>query len=224
MPSNKFSAILFDLDGTLLDTLEEIATAANSVLQRRGYARHEVQAYRRFVGNGVGSLVERILPVDCRFNPRDVQQFAEELAAEYERREDRLTKIYPGIPELLTALQDKDIPLAILSNKPHLLTIRCANRFFSQWRFQSILGQQADRPRKPDPAGVFKTAKRLTLPLHSILYVGDTEVDIQTARATGITSVGVLWGFRSKAELIANKPDFIVETPKQILPLLEKKD
>lgn len=224
MPSNKFSAVLFDLDGTLLDTLEEIATAANSVLQRRGYARHEVQAYRRFVGNGVGSLVDRILPEDRRSNHHDVQQLTEELAAEYKRREDRLTKIYPGIPELLTALQDKSIPLAILSNKPHLLTIRCANRFLSQWRFQSILGQQADRPRKPDPAGVLKTAKRLTLPSHSILYVGDTEVDIQTARAAEITSVGVLWGFRSKAELIASKPNFIIETPKQILPLLEKKN
>lgn len=224
MPSNKFSAILFDLDGTLLDTLEEIATAANSVLQRWGYAHHDIKAYRRFVGNGVRNLVEQILPEDLRSNHHDVQQFAEELATEYERRGDRLTKIYPGIPELLTALQDKSISLAILSNKPHLLTIRCANRFLSQWRFQSILGQQASRPQKPDPAGVIKTAKRLTLSPHSILYVGDTEVDIQTARAAGITSVGVLWGFRSKAEMIANKPDFIVETPKQILPLLEEKD
>ena len=224
MPSNKFSAVLFDLDGTLLDTLEEIATAANSVLQRRGYAHHEIKAYRRFVGNGVHNLVERILPEDRRSNHHEVRQFAEELAAEYKRREDRLTKIYPEIPELLTALQDKSIPLAILSNKPHLLTIRCVNRFLSQWQFQSILGQQASRPRKPDPSGALKTAQRLMLSPHSILYVGDTEVDIQTARAAGITSVGALWGFRSKAELVANKPDFIVETPKQILPLLEKKD
>ncbi len=224
MSSNKFSAVLFDLDGTLLDTLEEIATAANSVLQRRGYACHEVQAYRRFVGNGVGNLVEQILPEDRRSNHRDVQQFAEDLAAEYESREDRLTKIYPGIPELLTALQDKGISLAILSNKPHLLTIRCANRFLSQWRFQSILGQRADRPRKPDPTGALEIAKCMRIPPHFILYVGDTEVDIQTARAAGITSVGVLWGFRSKAELIANKPNFIIETPKQILSLLEKKN
>ena len=224
MPSNKFSAVLFDLDGTLLDTLEEIATAANSVLQRQGYARHEIKAYRRFVGNGVRHLVERILPEDRRSNHHEVQQFTEELAAEYERRADRLTKIYPEIPELLTALQDQSIPLAILSNKPHLLTIRCANQFLSQWRFQSILGQQANHPRKPDPAGALEIAKRLTLSPHSILYVGDTEVDIQTAHAAGITSVGVLWGFRSKAELIANKPDFIVETPKQIFPLLEEKD
>ena len=224
MPSNKFSAILFDLDGTLLDTLEEIATAANAALQRRGCARHEIKTYRRFVGNGVRNLVERILPEDTHSNHRDVQQFAEDLAAEYERRADRLTKIYPGIPELLTTLQDKGISLAILSNKPHLLTIRCANRFLSQWRFQSILGQQTSRPRKPDPAGALEIAKRLRIPPHSILYVGDTEVDIQTARAAGITSVGALWGFRSKAELIANKPNFIVETPKQILPLLEKKN
>ena len=224
MPSNKFSAILFDLDGTLLDTLEEIAMAANAALQRRGYACHEIKTYRHFVGNGVRNLVEQILPEDRHSNHRAVQQFAEDLAAEYERRADRLTKIYPGIPELLTALQDKGILLAILSNKPHLLTIRCVNRFLSQWRFQSILGQQTSRPRKPDPAGALEIAKRLRIPLHSILYVGDTEVDIQTARAAGITSVGALWGFRSKAELIANKPNFIVETPKQILPLLEKKN
>lgn len=224
MPPSKFSAVLFDLDGTLLDTLEEIATAANSVLQRRGYARHEVQAYRRFVGNGVGSLVERILPKDRRFNHYEVRQFAKELAAEYERRADPLTTIYPGIPELLTALQDKGIPLAILSNKPHFLTIRCINRFLSPWRFQAVLGQQEARPRKPDPAGAREIAKRLRLSPHSILYVGDTEVDIQPARAAGIISVGVLWGFHSKADLVANKADFIVETPKQILPLLEKKD
>lgn len=162
MLSSKFSAVLFDLDGTLLDTLEEIATAANSVLQRRGYPCHEVKAYRHFVGNGVGILIKRILPEEPHSN-HHLQQLAKELAAEYERRADQLTTIYPGIPELLTTLQDKSIPLAIPSNKPHFLTIRCANRFLSQWRFQSILGQQADRPRKPDPAGALEIAKRLTL-------------------------------------------------------------
>lgn len=223
MPSNKFSAVLFDLDGTLLDTLVEIATAANSVLRRRGYPCHKVKAYRRFVGDGVHRLAEQILPEERRSNHQVVQQFAEELAVEYQRRADRLTTIYPGIPELLTTLQDKSISLAILSNKPHLLTIQCANRFLSPWRFQAILGQQASRPRKPDPAGALEIAKRLTIPLHFILYVGDTEVDVQTARAAGITSVGALWGFRSKAELVAHKADFIIETPKQILALLEKK-
>ncbi len=221
MLSNPFSAVLFDLDGTLLDTLEEIAAAANAVLRRRGYACHEIQAYRYFVGDGVRRLVERVLP-EGRRSSEQVRQFAEELAAEYEHRADRLTKIYPGIPELLTALEDREILKAILSNKPHLLTLRCAGRFLSRWQFQPILGQQADVPKKPDPASALHIAEQLNLPANSILYVGDTDVDMQTARAAGMCSVGALWGFRDREELLANGAGFIAEMPKQILPLLRK--
>ncbi|MCS1407891.1 MAG: Phosphoglycolate phosphatase [Verrucomicrobia subdivision 3 bacterium] len=216
---NHPAAVLFDLDGTLLDTLEEIATTANAVLDRHGYSGHKIEAYRYFIGGGVGRLVERILPEGCRSNEQ-VRQFTQELADEYERRSDLLTKIYPGIPELLTALEDLEIDKAILSNKPHHLTLSCVSRFLSAWRFHLVLGQKAGIPRKPDPAGALKVAEDLGLPATSVLYVGDTDVDMTTARAAGMTSVGVLWGFRSREELVAHHADFIVEAPDEILSFL----
>jgi phosphoglycolate phosphatase len=213
-------AVCFDLDGTLLDTLEEIAVSANAVLERNGYPTHDVESYRYHVGDGVRRLVERVVP-EALQNEALVSDFAKELEAEYDRRGNRLTRIYAGIQDLLTGLSERGIPMAVLSNKPHLLTVDCMKRFFPAFHFQVVLGQQAKTPRKPDPAGAIKIAGQLGCQPAEILYVGDTDVDMKTAKAANMIAVGVLWGFRSRDELLANGADHLVETPKEILRLVE---
>jgi phosphoglycolate phosphatase len=194
----KIRAVCFDLDGTLLDTLEEIAVSANAVLERNGFPTHDVESYRYHVGDGVRRLVERVLPAAIQ-NETLVSEFATELEAEYDRRENRLTRIYPGIQGLLTSLSE-----------------------FPAFHFQVVLGQQAKTPRKPDPAGAIKIADQIGCQPTEILYVGDTDVDMKTAKAANMIAVGVLWGFRSRDELLANGADHLVETPKEILSLVEE--
>ena len=153
-------AVCFDLDGTLLDTLEEIAVSANTVLERHGFPVHPVPAYRHFVGDGVRRLVERVLP-QGQVDPNRVNELTQELSREYDRRDNELTRIYPGIESLLDDLVEREIPLAVLSNKPHPLTLFCLQRFFPRITFAVAQGQRDDLPRKPDPAGALKLASTL---------------------------------------------------------------
>lgn len=216
---NTIRGVCFDLDGTLLDTLEEIGVSANTVLERFGYSPHPLEDYRYHVGDGVRRLVERILPSADSEESR-VLELAQELEREYHRRANRLTKIYPGIESLLTELGQRDISRAVLSNKPHALTQECMQRFFPTFKFVSIMGQQPGVPRKPDPTSALKTADELGLSPAEILYVGDTDVDMKTAVGAGMIPVGVLWGFRTREELETHGAAHIVETPRDILSLL----
>ena len=214
-----YLGVCFDLDGTLLDTLEEIAVSANTVLEREGFPTHDIASYRYHVGDGVRRLIERILPSSNQ-SECEIEALTQKLEAEYAARANKLTQIYDGITELLDSLKSQGIALAVLSNKPHSLTIDCMHRFFPKHSFQCIRGQQADTPRKPDPAGAFLVADSLGLPCNRILYVGDTDVDMQTAKAANMTAVGVLWGFRDREELLQHGADHIVDTPAAILDLL----
>lgn len=216
----KIHTVCFDLDGTLLDTLEEIAVSANAILERNGFASHEIDSYRHHVGDGVRKLVERILP-EASQTEKLVSDFVRDLEAEYDRRANRLTKIYPGIQDLLKSLSESGVSMAVLSNKPHLLTVDCMKRFFPEYAFQVVLGQQANTPRKPDPAGAIKIAEQIGCQTSQVLYVGDTDVDMKTAKAAQMIAVGVAWGFRSREELLANGADYIVETPEEIVSLVE---
>lgn len=194
--------------------------SANAVLERNGFPKHSVESYRYHVGDGVRRLVERVLPEAIQ-NKTLVSEFAAELEAEYDRRANRLTRIYSGIENLLTALSELGVPMAVLSNKPHLLTIDCMSRFFPDFDFQVVRGQQANTPRKPDPAGAIKIAGQIGCQTNEILYVGDTDVDMKTAKAANMIAVGVLWGFRSRDELSANGADHLVESPDEILALVD---
>ena len=209
-------AVCFDLDGTLLDTLEEIGVSANTVLKRLGYPPHEINAYRSFVGDGIRCLVERMIPRESLSDDR-VLEVATMLEKEYHRRANRCTRVYPGIMELLDRLEERSIPKAVLSNKPHELTLACIQRFFPQHSFSVVLGQRPGHPRKPDPAGAFEIASQLGVDPGSVLYVGDTDVDMQTAKAAGMIAVGVLWGFRRREELEGHGAEFVVAHPLEIL-------
>jgi len=213
-------AVLFDLDGTLLDTLSDIGAAVNRVLAGKGFPAHELDVYRYFVGDGSAMLINRALPKEKRTD--DVIRTC--LAAyleDYGRNWNVMTKPYEGIPEMLDALSDCGLKMAILSNKNHELAKRCTKELLSNWNFEVVIGQRNGVPPKPDPAGALEVAKRLNLPPVDFLYMGDSGVDMKTAVASGMFPVGVLWGFRSMGELRDNGSLALINRPSEILSLLD---
>jgi phosphoglycolate phosphatase len=210
-------AVLFDLDGTLVDSLEDIADSMNAVLARLGVPEHPVDAYRYFVGEGMEMLVRRALP-DGRDDDTTLTSALLAVRAEYAKRSVRKTRPYPGIPELLDTLAGREIPVAVLSNKPHAPTLDLVGRLLGSWSFAAVLGAGPDRPRKPDPAGAFEIAGELGIAPTEWFYLGDTATDMQTARAAGMGAVGVLWGFRTADELTAAGAELLLPHPLDLLP------
>lgn len=189
------AAVFFDLDGTLLDTLEDIADATNAALQSLGAPPHPVQAYRRLVGSGVGTLAHMALPPGRR-DPETAAECQRRLIGEYGSRWDAKTRPYSGVPELLDALADRALPVAILSNKPDAFTKRMAEKMLGRWAWAAVEGARDGVPVKPDPTLALEAAGKVGLPPSTIIYVGDSGTDVDTARAAGMVPAGALWGFR----------------------------
>ncbi len=214
-----YKAILFDLDGTLLDTLEDLGNSVNSVLARRDLPTHALDEYRYFVGDGTAMLISRTLPQGKR-NDETIRACLEELREEYGRNWKVNTRPYEGIPEMLDALTEHGLKMAVLSNKQHEFTRLCVADLLSNWTFDVVFGQRDEVRRKPDPAGAVEVAERLNLPPADFLYLGDSAVDMKTATAAGMFPVGVLWGFRSAEELKEGGARALIERPLEILDLL----
>jgi phosphoglycolate phosphatase len=214
-------AVLFDLDGTLLDTLADLADSMNAVLRGRGFPEHPRDSYRFFIGDGVPTLVRRALPPPAAADPELAEAAVLEYHREYSRRWDAATHPYAGIPELLAELARRGLPMAVLSNKPDRFTRTCTERFFPDIRFASVEGQRQDRPHKPDPTGALEAARRMGVEAAEVLYVGDSSVDMLTARAAGMFPLGVSWGFRPRAELLAHGARAIAEKPPDMLIYIE---
>ena len=215
------SAILFDLDGTLLDTLQDIGGAVNRVLAARGYVIHPIYAYKDFVGEGARLLIERALPPAAR-TEAVVSEVLAAYREEYKDTWNIATRAYEGVPQLLAVLMEHGIRMGVLSNKPHRETVKCVNGYFPDGLFHAVLGQREEVPRKPDPAGALEAAALMEADPSEIVYVGDTGVDMQTAAAAGMFSVGVTWGFRPESELRANGAKAIVRHPTEILQFFEE--
>ena len=215
-----YRAALFDLDGTLLDTLEDISNAVNRVLAGKGFPTHELDVYRYFVGDGSAMLINRALPEEKRTDDV-IRGCLKQFLEDYGRNLNIKTKPFEGIPEMLDALKDRGLKMAILSNKPHELTKQCATKLLSNWNFDVVIGQRNGVPPKPDPAGALEVADRLNIPPADFLYVGDSGVDMKTAVASGMFPVGVLWGFRSMGELKDNGSLALVDHPSEILSFLD---
>jgi phosphoglycolate phosphatase len=215
----RFHAVLFDLDGTLLDTLEDIADSTNAALRAQGFPEHPLSAYRYFIGDGVESLVRRALPPE-RLEAATLACSAELMRREYSARWADKTRPFPGVPELLDALTACGLPMAVLSNKPDDFTQLCIARLLPHWRFEVVLGAVAGMPKKPDPAAARQIAARLNLPPAQIVYLGDTNTDMQTAVAAGMYPVGALWGFRTASELTASGAEVLLKTPMELLSVL----
>lgn len=207
-------SIIFDLDGTLLDTLEGLAYCANTVLRQRGWKEHPVESYRRFVGGGLRQLIVRITPQGL--SDRDISQCCEEFNAIYHKNWKHQCAPYPGVPEMLGEIVSKQIPIAILSNKPHEFTRIFVREFFPSVPFSLVWGQRPGVPEKPDPTAPLQIAKQLDCDPADMLFVGDSDVDILTGRNAGMISCGVLWGFRSEQELRDSGAHLITHNPAEI--------
>ncbi len=216
----KYKAVLFDLDGTLLDTLEDLADSMNAVLASRGHPTHAVSKYRYFVGDGMEVLARRALPPAPGANVEEVQACVLAMRDEYGARWKRTTRLYPGISELLDGLAEKGLLLTILSNKPDAFVEEIARHFFGSWRFAWTQGARPEIPRKPDPAAALAISRKVMTDPGDFLYLGDTNTDMQTAVAAGMFPVGVLWGFRPEAELREAGARFLAARPLDVLSLL----
>jgi phosphoglycolate phosphatase len=214
-----YKAILFDLDGTLLDTLDDLADASNETLQELGFPAHPVDSYRYFVGDGVDNLMRRALPEDNR-DEDSVRRAVELQMINYGKRWDAKTRPYDGIMKMLSQLHTRQVRMAILSNKPDEFTKLCVTQLLPVHLFDIVIGARDGVPRKPNPAAAVEIAGRLGILPADFLYLGDTNTDMQTAVSAGMTAVGALWGFREAEELRAAGARHLIETPEALLDLL----
>jgi phosphoglycolate phosphatase len=213
-------AILFDLDGTLVDSLADLGESMNGVLTRSGFPAHPIDAYRHFVGDGMRNLVWRSLPVHVC----DQEQVAAAVAAfraAYAERWHLLTRPYPGTVETLNALHRRGFALAVLTNKPHELAQRIVERFFGRDLFAAVLGAENGFAGKPDPAGALELARRMSVPASACVYVGDTATDMRTAVAARMIALGALWGFRTAKELSDAGATRLVQAPAGLLEAVD---
>jgi phosphoglycolate phosphatase len=215
-----FRAVLFDLDGTLLDTLEDLADSTNLALRRLGLPEHPAEAYKHFIGDGIDNLARRAVPEDRR-DPATLAECVELTRENYAARWAEKTQPYEGIPDLLDALTMRGIPMAVFSNKPDDFARLCVERLLAGWHFEVVLGAGATLPKKPDPAGAEWIARHFQLAPAEIVYLGDTDTDMQTAVAAGMFPVGALWGFRDAEELLASGARVLIRQPLDLLPLLD---
>jgi phosphoglycolate phosphatase len=215
----KYTAILFDLDGTLLDTLQDIADAANRVLTRKGFPTRPLEIHRAAVGDGTRVLMQRLLP-EANRTAETIQECFEAFRTDYGEHWNVNTKPYVGISEMLDALQTRGMKMTVLSNKPADFTRKCVHGILSKWKFDPVLGGEDGLPSKPDPAGAVEISKRLNIPPHQFIFLGDTGVDMITAKAAGMFAVGALWGFRDRHELEQAGAKVLLERPEDLLNLL----
>ena len=210
--------VIFDLDGTLLNTIADLAQSTNHALASLGYPTHDEPSYRFMVGNGINKLFERALP-EGEKDETNVLRVRQAFIPYYnEHNADRSTP-YPGIPKLLEHLQDNGLHLAVASNKYQAATSKLIAHYFPSIHFTAVLGQRDGVPVKPEPAIVQDILQACPTPLQDVLYVGDSGVDMQTAINARVTSCGVTWGFRPRAELEALCPDHIVDRAEDIARL-----
>jgi phosphoglycolate phosphatase len=216
----KFRAVLFDLDGTLLDSLEDLADSMNSVLESHSFPCHGLEKYKYFVGEGMENLVRRAMPESAGKDEKMVALCLGAMREEYAKRWIDKTRPYDGVPELLSSLASHGLKLAILSNKPDDFAKKATAKLLAPWRFEAVVGERPPTPRKPDPAGALRIVEQLAIPAHQFLYVGDTSIDMKTGNAAGMFAVGVLWGFRGADELFAAGARVLIEKPLELLELL----
>ena len=212
--------VIFDLDGTLLNTIEDLGQAANYALERNGYATHSMASYPYFVGNGVRRLMTRVLPEDAR-DDENVDRVLGDFIEYYDEHCIDFTKPYNGMPELLQDLRDMGVAMAVASNKYQKAVSKIIPHYFPDIDFVAIEGQKEGVNVKPDPSIVFSILAKTKMAKADCLYVGDSGVDMETARRACIDSVGVTWGFRSKKELVEYHANDIVCNPIDILDIVE---
>lgn len=213
--------VIFDLDGTLLNTIDDLGDATNVALKECGYPVHPIDAYPMLVGGGVRKLLERATPQEAH-TPEIQETLRQHFMAYYNEHLTDHTVPYPGIPELLKTLTDCGIRIAVASNKYQHATTKLIRHFFGELPWVAIEGSKEDVPVKPDPSIVFEILSKSPTPKADVLYVGDSGVDMETAKRACVDVAGVTWGFRSVRELRQSGADVIVTEPSEILDLVRK--
>jgi phosphoglycolate phosphatase len=216
-----FKAVLFDLDGTLLETLTDLAEAMNTSLVHFGFKPHSVEAFKYFVGESVAVEARRALPESAR-DDETVAKVAEFSQQIYAGCWHKSTRPYLGIPELLDELQKKGLKLAVLSNKIDKFTKTMVKKLLPQWHFEIVQGALTDVPLKPHPDLALRITNKLKIPPEQFIFVGDSNIDMQTAAAAGMFPVGCLWGYRTADELLASGAKILVDNPLDVLGIFEK--
>jgi len=209
-------ALIFDLDGTLLDTIRDIADAVNKALSSLGFPEHEFDAYKYFVGDGEDKLAFRALPEGHR-DPPTVNAVLAGFRETYSKHWGDNTRPFPGIPELLDSFTHKALRMAILSNKGQQFAEATVSALLGRWHFKVVLGAQPSIPAKPDPAGALKIAKETGIAPADFIYLGDSGVDMKTAVAAGMYPIGALWGYRKGDELLAAGAKALIKKPTELL-------
>lgn len=215
----KYKAAIFDMDGTLVDTLEDIFEGVNEMLAHYSLPARSLEEVRNFVGNGARKLVARSLPKDS--DEKFISEALEYYNGCYARHMLNKVKPYEGIMNFLTALENKKISLAICTNKQDFAAKAIAEKILSPIKFAAVVGDIPGQPRKPDPTRALAIAKKISVQPSEVAYFGDTAVDMQTAHNAGFFSVGVTWGFRPKSELIENNAEFIIDKPDDALKIFD---
>ena len=215
-----YKVAIFDLDGTLTDTLESMAVAGNKTLESVGLEKRSVEEYKYFAGDGADTLVRRMLVAagdsECKLFDKAYNLYRKEFAIDCTYK----VKTYDGIMEMVKQMKEKEMKLAVLSNKPHARAVEVVYKFFGEGLFDIVQGQVDGVAKKPDPQGAILIAKKLGVETNECLYVGDTDVDMKTGKSADMFTVGVLWGFRDEEVLRTNGADRIVSKPSEIIDLL----
>jgi phosphoglycolate phosphatase len=214
-----YSAIIFDLDGTLLNTIDDLANSMNLVLEQHGFPVHPVEQYKLFVGNGMEKLTRRVLPSACT-DENFIKSFLDEFQNQYGKTWHNITKPYPGIEKLLENLAARGIRMSVLSNKTDQFTQIIIDYFFGLSHFDFVFGARTGVPKKPDPIGALEIAKLSNSQPSEFLYLGDSGVDMQTANAAGMYALGATWGFRQPNELLENGAKKLIYNPSEIIDLI----
>lgn len=220
-----YKACIFDLDGTLANTLRSITYFCNEALRRSGYPPFTEEEYRYMVGNGADRLVHRMLTAaggEGNDTPEKVASLRKIYDGLYESKPEYLVTNYPGMQETVAALRQKGLPLNVLSNKPHNCTAAVIDFLFPAGTFAVCLGQRAGIARKPSPQGALLIAETIGVSPQECLYLGDTDTDMKTGAAAGMDTVGVLWGFRTRRELVENHAVYLAEKPEDILAIVAR--
>ena len=210
--------IIFDLDGTLVDTIEDIGDATNTLLKIHGYSQYTTEDFIRWIGNGAAKFIEEAMGEEVE--PVQLKNYVSEFKEIYRENLHNKSKLFEGVSELLDELTQRGIKLAILSNKPHHLTEAVVSFYLSKWDFKPVFGQRIDVPRKPDPAGAIEIAYLMGIETDRILFVGDSVGDLKTSVAAGMVPVGVSWGYGLKQPSRVNG-NTIIHHPQELISLVD---
>ena len=218
-----YKGIIFDLDGTLLDTINDLTDSVNDVMKIYGWKEYDSEACKMMVGNGFRKLIQRALPEEKQKDEMFLDEAVDQFSKAYQKRYLNKTIPYEGILKLLGTLEEKGIKIAVNSNKRGDYTSALVNKYFSQFPWVAVYGEREREgiPKKPDPSAALEIANHMNLPAEEVLYIGDSKTDMETGQAAQVDTVGVTWGFRPREELEAFKPKLVAESPFQVIDFIK---